>query len=78
MPLSSVELSGTEKDGSRKKDYCKYCYENGRFTKPEITLEEMKTRVKNKMEEMKMDADTISMAVSSLPNLKRWRKVETA
>lgn len=27
---------------------------------------------------MKMDPDTISMAVSSLPNLKRWRKVETA
>ena len=34
MPLSSGELSGTEKDGSRKKDYCKYCYENGRFTNP--------------------------------------------
>lgn len=78
MPLSSVELSGTEKDGSRKKDYCKYCYENGQFTNPEITLEEMETRVKSKMEEMKMDSDTISMAVSSLPNLKRWRKVETA
>ena len=78
MPLSSGELSGTEKDGSRKKDYCKYCYENGRFTNPKITLEEMKTFVKNKMEEMKMDSDTISMAVSSLPNLKRWRKVETS
>ncbi len=36
----------------------------------------MKTRVKSKMEEMKLDADTIGMAVSSLPNLKRWRKVE--
>ena len=78
MPLSSGELSGTEKDGSRKKDYCKYCYENGQFTNPQITLEEMKTRVKSKMEEMKLDADTIGMAVSSLPNLKRWRKVEKA
>ena len=78
MPLSSGELSGTEKDGSRKKDYCKYCYENGQFTNPKITLEEMKTFVKNKMQEMKIDADTISMAVSSLPNLKRWRKVETS
>ncbi|HUZ57843.1 MAG TPA: zinc ribbon domain-containing protein [Hanamia sp.] len=78
MPLSSAELSGTEKDGSMKKDYCKYCYENGQFTNPNLTLEEMETRVKSKMEEMKMDADTISMAVSSLPNLKRWRKVETA
>lgn len=78
MPISSSELSGTEKDGSRKKGYCKYCYENGRFTNPKITLEEMKTRVKSKMEEMKMDADTISMTMDTLPNLKRWRKVETA
>ena len=37
----------------------------------------MKTRVRSKMEEMKMDADTINMVVSSLPNLKRWRKAET-
>jgi hypothetical protein len=78
IPLSNPELWGTEKDGSSKKYYCKYCYENGQFTNPQITLEEMKTRVKSKMEEMKLDADTIGMAVSSLPNLKRWRKVEKA
>ena len=60
------------------KYYCKYCYENGQFTNPHITLEEMEERVKSKMEEMKMDADTISLAVSSLPNLKRWRKIEKA
>jgi hypothetical protein len=77
MPLSNPELLGTEKDGSPKKLYCKYCYENGQFTRPQITLEEMKTRVKNKMEEMNMDANTINMVISSLPNLKRWRKVET-
>ena len=77
MPLSNPELSGTEKDGSRKKYYCKYCYQNGQFTQPYLTLEEMKTRVKSNMEEMQMDADTINTVVSSLPNLKRWRKVET-
>lgn len=77
MPLSDPELSGTEKDGSRKKYYCKYCYQNGQFTQPYLTLEEMQAHVKNKMEEMKMDTDAINMAVSSLPNLKRWRKAET-
>jgi hypothetical protein len=77
MPLSDPELFGTGKDGSRKKHYCKYCYENGQFTDPHITLEEMKTRVRDKMEEMKMDADTIGISLNSLPNLKRWRKVET-
>ena len=78
MPLTSAELLGTEKDGSLKKYYCKYCYENGQFKNPGITLDEMKSRIKSKMEEMKMDADTISMALHTLPNLKRWRKVEAA
>ena len=78
MPLSSPELSGTEKDGSRKKYYCKYCYENGQFTHPNLTLEEMKTNVKSRMEAMNIDPDLIDLTVSSLPNLKRWRKNETA
>lgn len=78
MPLTSSEILGTEKDGSPKKLYCKYCYRNGQFTRPQITLEEMKVLVTNKMEEMKMDAGTINMVVSCLPNLKRWRKVEMA
>jgi hypothetical protein len=77
MPLSSPEHLGTEKDGSRKKYYCKYCYENGQFTHPNLTLEEMKTNVKSRMEAMNMDADLIDLTVSSLPNLKRWRKAET-
>ena len=76
MPLDNPEIFGTEKDGSPKKYYCKYCYENGKFTNPQITLEEMKTRVKNQMEKMKMDDETITIALDSLPNLKRWRKVE--
>jgi len=78
MPLSSLELLGTQKDGSPKKIYCKYCYENGHFTNPQVTLEEMQTRIKSKMQEMEIDADTIVVAISSLPNLKRWRKLETA
>lgn len=77
MPLSSSELLGTEKDGSRKKYYCKYCYQNGQFTEPHLTLEEMKTNVQSRMEAMKIDADVIDLTVSSLPNLKRWRKAET-
>jgi hypothetical protein len=77
MPLSNPELLGTEKDGSPKKYFCKYCYENGQFTNPHITLEEMKTRVRDQMKKMKIDDETIAIAVDSLPNLKRWRKVES-
>lgn len=33
MPLpENGSLYGTNQDGSKNKDYCKYCYENGNFT----------------------------------------------
>ncbi len=33
MPMGNTdEMYGTEKDGSKSADYCKYCYENGEFT----------------------------------------------
>lgn len=73
MPLDKPEMMGTEKDGSKSKEYCTYCYQNGAFINPIMTLNEMKTLVKEQMEKRKIDAGIINMAVSSLPNLKRWR-----
>ncbi len=73
MPLQNPELMGTEKDGTKSRDYCTYCYQGGDFIDPGMTLEEMKILVKEKMEEMKMDAGIINLAVNSLPTLKRWK-----
>jgi radical SAM superfamily enzyme len=73
MPLDKPELLGTEKDGSKSKEYCTYCYQNGTFTTPNTTLDEMKSMVKTQMGKMKMDSTVINMAVNSLPGLKRWR-----
>jgi radical SAM superfamily enzyme len=73
MPLDKPELLGTEKDGSKSKEYCTYCYQNGSFVSPNMKLEEMKTMVKEQMEKRKIDTNIINMAVNSLPNLKRWR-----
>jgi predicted amidophosphoribosyltransferase len=73
MPLDKPELPGTEKDGTKSKEYCMYCYQNGAFTTPNITLGEMQVMVKQQMGKMKMDGSVIDMAVNSLPNLKRWR-----
>ena len=39
MPLQEA-LLGTEADGKKSGDYCKYCYDNGAFT-GEMTMEEM-------------------------------------
>jgi hypothetical protein len=73
MPLDKPELLGTEKDGSKNQEYCVYCYKEGAFTTPNITLDEMKALVKQQMGKMKIDTGIISKAVNSLPYLKRWK-----
>jgi radical SAM superfamily enzyme len=78
MPLDNAELLGTEKDGSKSHEYCKYCYQNGRFTNPDMSLDEMQSRVIHKMEKEKIPEDIIEAAVSSLPHLKRWRNIQIA
>ena len=73
MPLDNPELLGTEKDGSKSHEYCKYCYQNGAFINPKMSLKEMTSLVITQMEKRNIDSKIIDMAVSSLPNLKRWR-----
>ena len=73
MPLDNPELLGTEKDDSVNYEYCKYCYQNGEFTHPGITLDEMKERMTKMMDKEKMPEDILEAAISRLPQLKRWR-----
>jgi hypothetical protein len=73
MPLDISELLGTEKDGSPSSEYCKYCYQNGEFTHPDITLDEMKERMTKMLDKEKLPEDILEAAISRLPHLKRWR-----
>ena len=77
MPLDNDKLHGTEKDGTKSHEYCIYCYQNGAFINPEMTLEEMRNLVKAQMEKMKINNSIINMAVNSLPGLKRWRSLKS-
>ena len=73
MPLDNPGLLGTEKDGSASHVYCKYCYQNGEFTSPGITLDQMKGRMTKLMDGKKLPEDILETAISRLPNLKRWK-----
>ena len=75
--LDEMYGSGTEVDGSESKDFCKQCYQNGEFTNPDISLEEMIEVVADIMiQGFGFDsADTKAQCEAGLPNLKRWRKV---
>jgi hypothetical protein len=41
MPMKVTEDFGTGPNGQRVKDYCRYCYANGAFTDPAITMQDM-------------------------------------
>lgn len=72
MPLDRAEVYGSERDGSKSCKYCRYCYKDGEFTKPDMTFEEMENIVRTKLEEMKMPENVITQAVNGLPYLDRW------
>jgi hypothetical protein len=76
MPLDNPDLLGTEKDGSKNHEYCRYCYLDGAFVNPGMSLKEMTSVVISQMEKRNIDPKIIDMAVSSLPNLKRWKRKE--
>ena len=78
MPLDTAELMGTEKDGSKCSEYCCYCYKEGSFTQPDLTLDQMKAFVIEKMEGERLPEDILEAAVSRLPLLNRWKRQETA
>ena len=67
---------GTNQNTTISNDYCKYCFENGQFREPNITLEEMIGRsVANmKDEEGVTEEEAVKLATNTIPNLTRWRK----
>jgi radical SAM superfamily enzyme len=74
MPLDKPGLYGTEKDGTASKEYCLYCYRDGTFMNPGMTLPEMTKLVKEQMLKQKIDSRIISLAIETLPHLKRWEQ----
>ena len=74
MPLSRDEKGGgTETDGSKSTMYCSHCYQGGKFTLPDITMEQMIERVKGKMKEMHVPEFLHSIFTRKIPKLKRWQ-----
>lgn len=75
MPLHKPEDFGTEANGFRTNHYCTYCYQNGAFTNPDITQEEMLDICVNAMDEQKiMPREQASALMKEvLPTLTRWR-----
>jgi hypothetical protein len=73
MPLTTEETKGTETNGLKTNDYCRYCYEDSHFKNPNMNLEEMKNTVKKHMEKKKLPPYMVQKALNILPALTRWK-----
>jgi len=71
--MSGPTLIGTNVDGSMNIKFCRNCYQNGNFTAPEITLQEMKQKVKKEMEANQIPLNVIDLSINYLPKLARWK-----
>ncbi|KEJ00913.1 transcriptional regulator [Clostridium botulinum A2B7 92] len=74
MPMSE-DLYSSELNNKRNHEYCIYCYENGSFKHPDLTMEQMIDVCVPFMKEKGIKEDEArALMKNCLPNLKRWRK----
>jgi hypothetical protein len=76
MPLSSEFANlGTNADGTKTDEYCSFCFQNGEFTAPNQTLEEMiKSSIENMTADLNMPPEKAAeLANSFIPKLRRWQ-----
>lgn len=73
MPMEKDEHFGTNAEGAKNEEYCTYCYQNGNFTEPDITLDDMTKKVTQMMKQRNMPTDTIDKVAKFIPMLNRWQ-----
>lgn len=75
MPMEKSEDFGTNADKSKNNSYCCFCYQGGKFTAPDITMEQMIDKVAGFMvKQMSMSETQAKQIVKAfIPYLKRWR-----
>ena len=75
MPLRMESDFGTNADSSKNNEYCRHCYQNGKFTDEGITMEQKIEKMVSFAAKMNIpEKQARAMANNILPNLKRWKK----
>ncbi len=74
MPLRTADDFGNEANGTRSRDYCAYCYRNGAFIMPKMSMDQMRDFCVERMVELDvMPRDqALAWMREALPKLKRW------
>jgi hypothetical protein len=74
IPVLRPPDFGTNADGSLSKYYCRFCYQNGNYLDPELTMDRMIELSAEAMRQMKLPEKDIEQARKIIPTLKRWNK----
>jgi len=73
--MNEYEDHGTDSDEEINKDYCTHCFQNGKFTNPNISLKEQIEKSTAMVEKMGWSEEKAHhMEEATIPRLKRWRK----
>ena len=76
MPLEKPQDFGTSAFGYRENDYCRFCYQDGAFTDPGITMAQMLDRCVGIMAQRGImpEAKARALLTEVMPRMKRWRE----
>lgn len=74
MPLKKVSDKGTETDGSLSETYCAMCYENGAFSDPDATPQQMQEVAEQALRANHVPGFLRKLAIRQIPKLARWNQ----
>lgn len=78
MPLKRDKLGGgTNTDGTQSRVYCSHCFASGRFTMPDLTVDQMRERVQKKLKQFGFPAFLARFLARDLDQLQRWKSDRT-
>lgn len=74
MPMDDESVFGTNKDGTKNPDYCKYCYQGGEFLQ-QATMQEYIEMMVPFADQAGMTGEQMRQYCTDVfPTLKRWKK----
>jgi hypothetical protein len=75
MPLAEDERGGgANSDGSKSAMYCSHCCQNGAFTEPDLTVEQMQEKVRQKLRDVGIPGFVTGLLTRKVPKLRRWNR----
>ena len=75
MPLHEEKNWGINKDNSKTTEYCIFCFENGEFTNPNLTMQEVIEKSIQMSTKLWVPENTArEIANNTIPKLKRWQQ----